>query len=174
ISYIIVRCWLNPELAPKEEVKKYKFYEILLSTVKHVFPLAVVIVITRGDIYLGVAKPTEAAAFGALVSFLLAGITGNFSRNIINKSVLSTMKISSMILIIVAGSTAFSNVLAFSGASRQLLQTISDLPLSPLWILVCMLVVVFFLGMFIEEISIMMMTLPIFMPVVTSLNIEQV
>jgi len=79
-----------------------------------------------------------------------------------------------MILIIVAGSTAFSNVLAFSGASRQLLQTISDLPLSPLWILVCMLVVVFFLGMFIEEISIMMMTLPIFMPVVTSLNIEQV
>jgi len=174
ISYIIVRCWLNPELAPKEEVKKYKFYEILLSTVKHVLPLAVVIVITIGVIYLGVATPTEAAAFGALASFLLAWITGNLSWNIIKKSVLSTVKISSMILIIVAGSTAFSNVLAFSGASRQLLQTISDLPLSPLWILVCMLVVVFFLGMFIEEISIMMMTLPIFMPVVTSLNIEQV
>lgn len=174
IIYIIVRCWLNPDLAPGYEIEKSSFKEILFNTFKHVLPLALIVIITIGVIFFGVATPTEAAAFGAMSSFLLAWITKNLNWRIIKKSIQDTVNISAMILIIIAGSSAFSHVLSFSGASRQLLQLITDLPLSTFWILICMLAIVFILGMFIEEISIMMMTIPIFMPIVTNLNIDEV
>lgn|SRR5680860_1011318 len=76
--------------------------------------------------------------------------------------------------LIVAGSTAFSQVLAFSGATRELLDVVTNLPLSSFGLLVGMLAVTFFLGMFIEEVSIMMITLPIYMPLVGSMDIDPI
>lgn len=172
--YTIGRCWINPNLAPKYEVEKYSGGQILVETFKYVFPLAIVVLITVGVIFMGIATPTEAAAFGTLASFILAWILGDFSLKMIKKSMLASMRVTAMILIIVAASSAFSQVLAFSGATRHLLQLVSNLPFSPFWILVGMLLIVFFLGMFIEEVSIMMVTLPIFMPIVQATHIDPV
>ncbi|MEB3102586.1 TRAP transporter large permease [Ferviditalea candida] len=172
--YTIGRCWLNPKLAPAYEVEHVEFRQLLAETVKNVLPLGLVIVLTVGAIVVGLTTPTEAASVGTLISFLVAWFLGDMNKGVIKKSIMNSMRVTAMILIIVAASTAFSQVLAFSGATQQLMQLVTNLPLSPLWILVGMLAVVFLLGMFIEEVSIMMITLPIFMPIVTTMNIDPV
>lgn len=174
ILYTVGRCWLNPKLAPAYEVEQYDTRRLLAETVKNVLPLGLVIFLTVGAIFLGLATPTEAASVGTLISFIIAWIFGDFNIAVFKKSILSSMRVTAMILIIVAASTAFSQVLAFSGATQQLMQLVASMPYSPFWILIGMLAVVFFLGMFIEEVSIMMITLPIFMPIVSTMNIDPV
>ncbi len=174
ILYTVGRCWLNPQLAPAYEVEKVSAAEVATESLRNVLPLGVIILLTVGAIFFGLATPTEAAAVGALGSFVVARIFGDLNRMVIKKSMLSSLRVTAMILIIVAASTAFSQVLAFSGASQQLMQLLANLPFSPFWVMLGMLALVFFLGMFIEEVSIMMITLPIFMPIVSTLNIDPI
>lgn len=174
IIYTVGTCWLHPEYAPAYDQEKISFKEIMILTFKHVLPLGIIIFLTVGVIFLGVATATEAAGLGALASFVLAWLLGDFNFDIVKKSMISSVKVTSMILIIVAASTAFSQVLAFTGATKGMLELVTNLQVSPFWILMGMLGVVFFLGCFIEEVSIMMITLPVFMPIVTALKIDPI
>ncbi len=174
ITYTVGRCWLNKDLAPVYDVEKSNFKEIIVDTIKDVLPLVIIIFLTVGVIFFGLATPTEAAALGALGSIILSWLLGKFNMDVVKKSLSGSVKVTSMILIIVAASSAFSQVLAFTGATRGLTHFAINLPFSPFWILVGMLGVVFFLGMFIEQVSIMMITLPIFMPIVKTLHFTPV
>jgi tripartite ATP-independent transporter DctM subunit len=169
-AYIIIRCYLQPELAPPYSVERRPMGERLTDTFKYVVPVMSVIVLVIGTIFAGVATPTEAAAMGALLCFILAALYGKLSWHVMKTSVSSATSITAMILIILSGSAAFSQLLAFSGVTAGITRMALDLPVHPIVLLILMQAVVFVLGMFLEQTSIVMVTVPIFMPIVSAMG----
>jgi tripartite ATP-independent transporter DctM subunit len=165
-AYIVLTCWLRPHHAPSREEQKLPMSATLKNLFLYVFPLAVIFILTVGTIFMGIATPTEAAALGVIGMVVLIGAYKKLSWKMFNTAVVSSVRISSMLLIILLASTAFSQILAFSGAAGGLSNWVSNLPLSPIAIHIAMLLVVLFLGMIMDITSIMMITIPIFTPVV--------
>ena len=174
IAYVVIRCWMNPALAPKYEFASVSWKEKVFSGLRDLLPLGVVIFVALGLMMMGVATPTEAAALASLIAFVLAMLYRRLNVEVIRVSLFSTLRVSVMILTIIAASAAFSQVLAFSGASTGMLQLVLGLAVSPMMILIIMLLVVILLGCFLEQVSIMMITLPIFMPIVKTLGLDPV
>jgi tripartite ATP-independent transporter DctM subunit len=149
-------------------------YEKVAETVCYILPLGFVIFMVVGLIILGIASPTEAAATGALSLMILTAAYGRLKWNVLTKSLAGTIKITGMIFLIIAGAKAFSQVLSFSGATRGLIETTLGLPVAPILILVFMMVIAFFLGMFMDVVSLMMVSLPLFVPVINALKYDLV
>jgi len=174
IAFVVIRCWLNPSLAPKYEFASVSLKEKIFSGLRDLLPLGIVIFVALGLMMLGVATPTEAAALACLVAFVLAVVYRSLTFKVVRESIFASLKVTVMILTIIAASAAFSQILAFSGASRAMLQLVLGAAVSPFWILIIMLAIVVLLGCFIEQVSIMMITLPIFMPIVKALGLDPV
>jgi tripartite ATP-independent transporter DctM subunit len=172
--YIILRCYWQPSLAPVYEVKSYSLTEKLRGLIAYILPIGIVIFLVIGVILLGIATPSEAAASGALGTMLLAAYHRRLTLAVLVKSLSSTLEITAMILLIISGATAFGQILALSGASRGLSELATGLPVAPILIIVAMQIVVLIMGMFMEVVSIMLITLPIFMPIVRALGFDPV
>lgn len=172
--YIIGRCYLQPHLAPVYEMPPVSFSEKIKSFILYVLPLSSIIFMVLGTIFLGIATPTEAAALGALCAFVLAVLYRKLNIHVIEKSIMGCLEITVMAFMIIAGSIAFSQVLAFSGVSRNLIHFVTRLDMAPIMILIAMQLIILFLGTFMEQISIMMITLPIYMPIVNVLGFNPV
>ncbi|MCK4721649.1 MAG: TRAP transporter large permease subunit, partial [Dehalococcoidia bacterium] len=173
-TYIIMRCRLQPSIAPAYDIIPPSLSDKLVSTVRYVLPLGFIVFLVVGLIFLGVATPSEAAATGALGTFILAAFYRKLSWDVVKKSVSSTLQVTVMMFMIIAGATAFSHVVAYSGASHGLVQFAMALPLTPVLIIAAMLAVSLFLGMFINLLAIIMLTLPLFIPVVHALGFDPV
>jgi len=171
-SYIIVRCLLQPSIAPAYEITPTPLLEKLRDTGKYVLPAGFIIFLVTGVIFLGIATPTEAAASGAIGTFILAACYRRLNWQMLKKSVGSALQISVMMLIIIAGAKAFSQILAFSGASKGLIAFVLSVPLTPILIIIAMQIILLFMGTFMEIFSIMMITIPIFMPIITALGFD--
>jgi tripartite ATP-independent transporter DctM subunit len=172
--YIIGRASLDPAAAPSYDVASVPLSEKLIGLVKYVLPLSIIVFLVVGVIFVGVATPTEAAALGALGSFGMAWAYGGVSWGGMIEALKGTVRISVMMLTIMAAAITFSQILAFSGATRGLLQFVTDLPVAPLVLVILMQIVVLFLGCFMEQIAIMLITLPIFMPIVKSIGVDPI
>ena len=173
-SYIIIRCRLQPSIAPAYDVTPPPLSEKVIATVKYVLPLGFVVFLVIGLIILGVASPSEAAAMGVLGSIILAALHRGLNWEMLKRSVRGTIKVSIMIFMIIGGAQAFSQILAFSGASSGLTEFASGLPLSPTMLTMSMLAVALLLGMFISSAAVLMVVIPIFMPVIQTLGLEPV
>ena len=174
IIYILIRCTLNPSLAPSFKSESTPLGRKLIDSVKYILPMGFIVFMVLGLIILGMATPSEAAASGTVATLIVVALYGRFSKDVMVKSIQGTLTISIMVLTIIAASKTFSNILAFSGATRGLLDVIEHLDVHPLVILLSMQVLVFFLGAFMETVSIMMITLPIFMPIVHFLGMDPI
>jgi tripartite ATP-independent transporter DctM subunit len=174
VLYIIIRCWLNPSLAPRYDVVQFTLGEKIRDTITYVIPLAFIIFMVLGLMLLGIATPTEAASSGAIATLLVTFVYRRLTWKMIKNSLIGTLEISIMVLMIVAASNTFSSLLAYTGATRGLLGVVEGLDVSPLVILICMQLVVFVMGTFMETISIMMICIPIFMPIVKMLGFDPV
>jgi len=173
-GYIILRSWLQPSIAPSYEVASTPWLDKLVSMVKYVLPLGFIIFLVIGVIFVGVATPSEAAATGALGTIILAAAYGKLNWNMLKTSFTSTFQVTVMIFMIIAGALAFSQIVAYSGASRGLVDFATNLPIPPLAIVGSMLLVSLFLGMFVNLVAIMMLTLPLFVPIVMALGFDPV
>ncbi len=173
-SYIVGRCWFSPNLAPAYQPKTIPFRERMRETMVYLVPLTGVIFVVVGLMFLGVATPTESAALGASAVFILAAIYRRLSWAVVQKSLIGTMKITLMMLMILTGSLAFSQMMAFTGSTSGLVQSVTGMDLPPLVLIMMMQVVILILGCFMEQVSIMMITLPIFMPMVKALGFSDV
>jgi TRAP-type C4-dicarboxylate transport system permease large subunit len=122
----------------------------------------------------GWGTPTESAAVGALATVVLALAYRALTPAILLRSLKGTVAISAMILFIIVGATTFAQILSFSGASSELVQAITGQGLSPGLIVAGMMLTLIFLGVFVDQVSMMMITLPIFMPIVQGLGIDPV
>ncbi|MBW1800913.1 MAG: TRAP transporter large permease subunit [Deltaproteobacteria bacterium] len=173
-SYILIRCTLQPSIAPIYEVPTMSMAERIIPTLRYVLPIAVIIFLVVGVIFLGMATPSEAAATGAAGTFILAAIYGKMNWKIIKKAIHDALEASAMVLMILVGANAFSQVLAFSEASSGLVKFATGLPLSPMAMFVFMQLIVVILGMFLEPGSLMMVCIPLFMPIVRALGINDI
>jgi tripartite ATP-independent transporter DctM subunit len=170
LAYIILRCRLQPDLAPAYAVEPTPLPHRIRDTVRYVLPPMSIVFLVIGAIFLGIATPTEAAAVGALLSFLVAMLYGKLDWAVTKKAVGSATSLSIMVLVILTGSAAFSQLLSFSGVTPGITRLAADLPVDPIVVLILMQLVVIMLGMFIEQTSIVMVTIPIFMPIVGAMG----
>ncbi len=174
LGYVLMACLIKPSLAPAYDVPEVSLIERLKITIKYFLPLGSVVFMVIGVIFLGIATPTEAAATGALGAFLLAWIYGKLNKEVIKKALFGTIKLSVMIFMIILASDTYSQILAFTQAASGLVDFVLSLHVAPIIVVIGMMIVLIILGCFMESISIMMITIPIFMPIITSLNLDPI
>ncbi len=172
--YILIRCWLQPSLAPPYKTSYYPWREKVADLIKYVLPLAIIIFLVTGLVFLGISTPSEAAAVGCLGSFAIAIGYNKLNWNTIVKSISSSIRTATMVLIIMASATAFSQILSFSGASQGAVNWVLSLPMAPIIVIICMQIVVLIMGCFMDVSSIMLITVPLFMPVVRQLGFDPI
>lgn len=166
IGYLIIRAKLYPEEAPSYEAPRVPMAKRLRDAALYLVPPVCIVVMIIGLIFFGTATPTEAAAIGTFLTFVLAILYRKLNWKVLVQGVGSATQLSVMILIILTGSAAFSQLLSFSGATTAITSLANDLPVHPLVLLILMQLIVMFLGMFIEQTSIVLVTIPIFLPIV--------
>lgn len=137
-------------------------------------PLGGIIFLVTGFIFFGIATPIESAAVGAVGSMVLAALHGRLRWRVLLDSLVGAAHFSAMLLFILVGSSVYSQVMSFSGATSGVVNWLLGVSQDPLIVLLLILAVVLMLGFFLEQISIMLVTLPFFMPVVTSLGWEPI
>jgi tripartite ATP-independent transporter DctM subunit len=174
VIYIIVRVKMNPALAPRSEIQEYTGWEKLRPFFQYVLPLVSIFAIVVASMSAGWATPTESAAIGAFATLVLALAYRALSLHNLTQALRGTAAISGMILFIIVGATTFSQILSFSGASNGMVQLITGQGLPPMVVIAGMMLILIFLGIFVDQVSMMMITLPIFMPVVQAFNIDLV
>jgi tripartite ATP-independent transporter DctM subunit len=173
-GYVLLRCRLDPTLAPAYDVASLTWRERLVPFVKYVLPLSSIFVVVVGSIIGGIATPTESAALGAAASLVAAAAYRRLTWRNFLVSVRQTLRFTVMTLFIICGSITFSQIMAFSQASAGLSAALLGAGLGRLELLAGMLLILLFLGCFMDQVSMMMITVPLFMPVVQQLGLEPV
>ena len=172
LAYIVIRCRMNPSLAPSYDVEEMSAAARWRPFLVYVMPLLGIFVVVVGSILGGWATPTESSALGSVAAVLAAAAYGKLSLPKLVTALLETAKISVMILFIIAASVTFSQILAFSGATNGLLKVINAVGASELLLLLAMLGILLFLGAFMDQVSMIMITLPFFIPLAQSLDLD--
>ena len=174
VAYIVLRVRLTPALAPPTLIEKRSGWQSWRLLVLYVLPLVFIFAVVIGAMSGGFATPTESAALGAIATMGLAAVYGALSLDALMKSLRGTVAITGIILFIILGATTFSQILSFSGATDGLVAAILGQGLTPLMVVAMMMLILIFLGIFVDQVSMMLITLPVFMPLVTRLGIDPV
>jgi tripartite ATP-independent transporter DctM subunit len=164
----------DPEAAPPYDVEPVSFGRKMMLILRDVVPMVGLMAAIVVMMIEGIVTPSEAAAFGALGVILLAALFRCLSWAVLRASVRGALRVTLMAYLIVFGSATFSQLLAFSGASSGLIAWATGFDLAPLATLLVMFLVLLVLGMFMEQISIMLLTVPIFFPLAESLGFDLV
>ena len=174
VAYIIVRVQITPSLAPSTDVDVSKGRESWRLLFLYVLPLVGIFAVVVGAMSGGFATPTESAALGALATMALAMVYRALSLEALGKALRGTVAISGMVLFIILGATTFAQILSFSGATEGMTNVILAQGLSPIAIVAMMMLFLIFLGIFVDQVSMMLITLPVFMPLVSRLGIDPI
>jgi len=157
---ILIFAWtrIDPGAAPGYVVERAALAEKLWLVVRDIVPMGFVIVLVIGAMVGGVATPTEAAAVGCVGVMALAAAFGCLDWSAFRKSVDAALRVTVMAFLIIFGSATFSQLLAFSGASSGLIKWATAFDIAPMAMLLVMLGVIFFLGCFMDQLSMMLLT----------------
>ena len=166
VGYIVVRTSLEPALAPSFEHEPQPLWDRWRPFIVYVMPLVIIFVIVVAAMVAGWATPTESAAVGAVATVAVAWIYRSLTWPNLLKALLGTAAISGVILFIIVGATTFAQILTFSGATNGLVSAIRDAEFGPVVVLGAMMAILLVLGCFIDQVSMMLITLPFFMPLV--------
>ena len=162
--YIMVVSKMDKSVVPQEE-EKYSSKDFL-NSFGELFPVLALITVVLGSIYAGIATPTEAASLGVLGAIILAVYFKSFSFDIFKNALLNTIKTSVMISFIIVGAGFLSQVIGFLGIARAVSEYIGTLGLSPMMLILIIGIMYILLGMILDGISIVVMTLPIVLPII--------
>ncbi len=172
ITYIIIRSFAQPGICPaipKEE--RATWGEKFLALKGLLLPFLLIFSI-MGTIFMGLATPTEASAVGALAAIGVVGLHGKLSWDVFSSSLYRTSRLGSMVLWIIIGALAFSTVINSLALPSFLTQIIESVGLNPWTVLIAMMASLFFLGMIMDDLPIIMITTPIYVPIITSLGFD--
>ena len=177
-SLYIATIWLqtkiDPTAAPAYDVEQMSVGQKVKLLCTEVVPMIGVMAVIIVLMINGFVTPSEAAAFGALGVLILAAAFRCLTIEAMRKSITGALRVTLMAYLIVFGSATFSQLLAFSGASRGLVNWATAFDLAPLAMLLVMFAVLLLLGMFMEQISMMLLTVPIFFPLALSLGFDPI
>ena len=170
MTMIITRVKLNPELAPKIETSYSR--EEILSSIREIWPLPTIIFFVLGGIFTGIFSPTEAGAIGAAAACILALIRGVLTRKVFARALVHTASSTTSIFIILVGTMFITKFLALSGLPEYLAELMLSVSTSKLWIIFAVAVLYVFMGMFVETIGLLLLTLPLILPVVNGADMN--
>ncbi len=176
ILYIVVVCILDPRKGPRADDPDMRLpvMEKLKITFSGLLPTMVLIVAVLGSLMAGIASPTEAAAVGAIGALILGICYGKFSIPMMREALAITVRISAMILLIVAGGIMFTGIFAANGGSRLIQSLISDMGLGLSGTLVLFLFIVFLLGFVLDWTANVLICVPLFLPVLTAAGVDPI
>ncbi len=171
-GYIMVRCLINPSLAPTIE-KKPSILDVIYGLF-NLIPITILIFIVLGSIYSGIATPSEAAAVGVLATLLLTVLTRQLSFEVFFDSLMGAVRTSCMIASILLAAAFLSTSMAFLHVPQEVAAGIAKLNLSPYQMIATLAVFYILLGLFLEGISITVMSLPITLPLVLAAGFDPI
>lgn len=176
LIYIFVLCTLSPRNGPRipPEPDEPGFREKLWITTRNLVPPLLMIFAVLGSIMLGWASPTEAAAIGALASVILTVAYGHFEWKGLYGALIKTLKITAMIMTVLLAGTLFTGVFVGGGGINTASILINKLQLSPWMLLALMMTIIFIAGFFLDWISIVLIFLPLFTPLIRAAGFDPV
>ncbi len=170
ITYILVRCRINPSMGPPAE-EQFTAKEKILS-LRFLIAPGILIVTVLGCIIGGVTSPSEASAIGAFGSLVIAAIQRRLNWDMLRYVMLTTTKLMGMLMWITIAAVFFSKIYVGLGAGQIVGELIEDFDLSPIWVIIAMLATYFVLGMFLDDFAIVFITVPLFVPIVRELGYD--
>jgi len=174
VGWIVLRATLDPSLAPAFEHESVTTWMRVKPLLLYVAPLVMIFVVVVAAMAAGWATPTEAAAIGAVATVFVAWIYRALTWSNLMRALIGTAGISGIILFIIVGATTFAQILTFSGATNGLVAAITDAQLAPWIVLGAMLIILIILGCFIDQVSMMLICLPFFMPLVETYSFDPI
>jgi len=175
LGYVLIRCYMNPSLgplAPPEELALPIMEKIALGRAL-ILPVGLILMVL-GALYSGIATPTETAAIGVLGSLIVAGVNGKLSFDALWDSLRRTGSTVAMLTWIFFGASALVSVYTLAGGTAFLQELITGLPIPPLATVALMMLILMILGCFIDWIGIVLLTMPIFVPVIKALGFDPI
>lgn len=172
ILYIGIRCFLRPELGPPGK-ETYSIKEKILALKAIALPVLLIIMVL-GAMYFGIATPTEAAGIGAFGAIVTSVVYKRFSWRVLLKVSRDSVHLTCMIFWLIFGAQTFTSFLAYAGIQDMLHQFLLSLHISKWWIMIFIQLVFFILGMFLDPAGIILLTTPVFAPVVEKLGFNLV
>ena len=176
LGYIVIRCVLRPEDGPPAVSKDddTPLGQKLWVTLTALLPATGLIVAVLGSIMVGIASPTEAASVGALGAIVLTVAYGRFNTEMAIDTLKRTLLINCMIMMIVVGGTMFAAIFQVHGGHRLVGNVVDYLDLAPAAMLVMMLLIVFLAGFILDWVSVVLICLPIFLPLIKSIGVDPI
>ncbi|EKV27717.1 TRAP-type C4-dicarboxylate transport system, large permease component [Caenispirillum salinarum AK4] len=169
--YAVVRGWLNPAVAPLSDRAALP-WRTRANTVVRAAPFLLIIVTILGLILGGVATPTEAAAAGCVAAVVICSIFGELRLPTLVEALRSTAWITAMIMIIMVSSVSFSQLLNMTGVTFKLVGFVTELALPLVLMFIMLQALPFILCMFIDQIALMIMLVPLYQPIITALGFD--
>ncbi|SLN66052.1 Sialic acid TRAP transporter permease protein SiaT [Roseivivax jejudonensis] len=175
LTYCFVRTWLDPSLAPAETddapipTAREKLWALI-----RIVPFSIIILMVMGLILMGIATPTEAGAMGVVGSLMTAAIYRNLSFRMMGEALAASVKVSAMILFIMASSKLFSQLLAFTGGATAMTEWVVGLDVSRWMMLFLLMALPFLLCMFVDQIALMLIVIPIYLPIIERLQFDPI
>jgi tripartite ATP-independent transporter DctM subunit len=176
LIYIVIRCVLRPQdgpPVPSDQINA-SFREKIVISVTGLVPASLLIAAVLGSILMGIASPTEAASVGALGAFLLTAAYGRLSWPVVTDTLRRTILINCMIMLIVVGGTMFSSVFRVLGGEKLVASIVTDLGLGKGMVIFVCMAIVFAAGFILDWVSIVLICLPIFLPLVAVMKIDPI
>lgn len=172
IAYILIYCKIYPEKAPLSKDHEEVDLKSVLRALTDILPPAGLILLVLGSIFMGISTVTEASGIGALGATLIAVIFRRFNMQVLKEVVINTMNTAGYIFAIFVGATIFALVLRECGGDELIESALTGLGFSPNGLIIFVLVVVFFLGFFLDWIEISLIILPLLAPVISALDLQ--
>jgi tripartite ATP-independent transporter DctM subunit len=169
VGYITLRCYINPSLGPALPVEERVNMREKLRLLRNTITPVLLIILVLGVIFLGIATPVEAAGIGSFGAFAVCALHRRLSWTAIHEAAMSTLKATAMVMWIFFGATMFVGFFIVKGGQTFVTGLIMDAGLGPYGILFLMMVVLVILGMFLDWVGILLLTVPIFLPIMVSL-----
>ena len=173
IIYILIVAFLKPEVAPAlSRDLETKYSTNVKKALVAIIPPLTLIILVLGSIFAGIATPTESASLGALGSLILAAMYKKLNFNLVKDASLETVKTTSMVFAILVGATAFSMVFTYSGADEIVEHFMTNLPGQKWGFIISAMLIIMFLGFFIDFIEISYIVVPILLPIAQTIGID--
>lgn len=173
-AYIVVRCWLQPEMGPALPKEERGSWREKLAALRAVLLPTMIVLMVLGSILLGFATPTEAAAIGVLGAMISAAAHRQLSWSMLQDSALRTLEITGMIVWILFAAHAFSAAYQGMGANTLIQGLMSGVPGGPWGTIIFIQIILLLLGMVLDPVGIMLITLPVFLPIIVELGFDPI
>ncbi len=173
---IIGRCWLDPDVAPRvsAEFDGAALWRERWKSLLEIWPLLIIVFGIIGGLYGGVFTPTEAGAAGAFLSCVVAAMQGRLTFGVMTESVKETIKTTAQLLFVAFGAVMYTKFLALVGLPGIMADMMGSWALDPILVLVAISVIYIILGMFLDPLGVLLLTLPIVQPIFAALELDPI